>query len=61
MPNGIKVDEETFAKMDHADQMKSLFHAVITTNDNLLKQPALCQKEMDEKIPSFSEIFHFSE
>lgn len=50
MLNGIKVDDEAFANMNHDDQMKSLFHAVVTTNSNFCKQLPLCENKMDEKI-----------
>ena len=50
MLNGIKVDETAFANMDHDDQMKSLFQAVITTNSNFCKQVPLCETTMDKKI-----------
>lgn len=50
MPNGIKVDEDAFANMNHDDQMKSLFHAVVTTNSNFCKQLPLCETTMDDKI-----------
>ena len=50
MPNGIKVDEETFAGMDHDDQIKSIFHAIVTTNENFCKQPPICELKMDQKI-----------
>ena len=43
MPNGIKVDEETFAKMDHDDQIKSIFHAIVTTNQNVTNQSLECE------------------
>ena len=41
--NGIKVDEETFAKMDHDDQIKSIFHAIVKTNENVSTQIKLCE------------------
>ena len=43
MSNGIKVDEETFSKMDHDDQIKSIFHAIVTTNANVTKQKLECE------------------
>jgi hypothetical protein len=43
MSNGIKVDEETFAKMDHEDQIKSIFHAIIKTNENITNQKLECE------------------
>ena len=50
MNNGIRVDETGFANMNHDDQMKSLFHAVVTTNANFCKQVPLCESIMNEKI-----------
>ena len=50
MLNGIKVNEDAFANMNHDDQMKSLFQAVVTTNSNFCKQLPLCEAKMDTKI-----------
>ncbi len=56
MPNGIRVDEDTFAKMEHDDQIKSIFHAIVTTNENFCKQPELCEIRMDKKIKTNNKL-----
>ena len=41
--NGIKVNEETFATLNHDKQMVELFRAIIRTNDNLISQYENCE------------------
>ncbi len=57
MANGINVDEESFAKMEHDDQIKSIFHAIVTTNENFCKQPEICEINEKRKIPLNKTIF----
>lgn len=50
MTNGIKVDENTFATLDHNEQIKAIFHAIVATNANFCKQIPMCEANMDNKI-----------
>ena len=50
MANGIKVDEQSFETLKPDEKMRAIFQAIVATNDNFLKQPALCSTIMDDKI-----------
>ena len=56
MANGIKVDEQSFETLKPEEQSRAIFQAIVATNDNFLKQPAICSVVMDEKIKNNNKI-----
>lgn len=50
MANGIEINEHTFQSLKPSEQMSAIFKAIVTTNENLCQQPAICEEKMDNKI-----------
>ena len=49
MPNGIEIDETDFEKLDHALQMRAIFKAIVVINNNISKQPKICEEQFKIK------------
>ena len=50
MSNGIEVDEKGFEGLNHDDQIRAIFQAIVATNANFCKQIPMCEANMDNKI-----------